>query len=223
MSKLEPPIRAPSSPEDFAAFVKSHCIGLTGGIATGKTTVANMLRKKGYVVIDADQIARQIVEPGEPALDAIIQHFGPDVLLADRPHNRLELDREKLRKIIMAKASERKSLEAITHPAIHQKFKQIVDNSGFFGLNQIFFYEASLIFEIGRAALFLKTWATFCSPKNQLERLKARSNLSDAEAEVLIASQIPAVAKAKMATVSIDTDVSIDALQSKIDSLISDL
>ena len=214
MSKLEPPIRAPSSPEDFAAFVKSHCIGLTGGIATGKTTVGNMLRKKGYVVIDADQIARQIVEPGEPALDAIIQHFGPDVLLADRPHNRLELDREKLRKIIMAKASERKSLEAIT---------QIVDNSGFFGLNQIFFYEASLIFEIGRAALFLKTWATFCSPKNQLERLKARSNLSDAEAEVLIASQIPAVAKAKMATVSIDTDVSIDALQSKIDSLISDL
>jgi dephospho-CoA kinase len=219
----DPPVQSPSSPEDFATFIKSRCIGLTGGIATGKTTVANMLRQKGYLVIDADQIARQIVAPGEAALDAIIQHFGSDILLANPPHNRPELDREKLRNIIMASTPERKALEAITHPAIHQKFKQIVDNSGILNLNQIFFYEASLIFEMGRAASFHKTWATFCSPMNQLNRLQTRSKLTTKEAESLVATQIPAIDKAQMATVAIDTDVSMDALQAKIHALTSAL
>lgn len=219
----DPLVHSPSSPEDFATFIKSRCIGLTGGIATGKTTVANWLRQKGYLVIDADQIARQIVAPGEPALEAIVKHFGRDILLAAPPHNRQELDREKLRKIILASTPERKALEAITHPAIHRKFKEIVDNSGILNLNQIFFYEASLIFEIGRAAIFHKTWATYCSQKNQLDRLQTRSKLTAEEAKSLVATQIPAIDKAKMATVAIDTDVSMEALQAKIDELTSAL
>ena len=210
------------SHQDFLTFMKSRCIGLTGSIATGKTTVADMLRKKGFLVVDADLLARQIVEPGEPTLAAIVQHFGEGVLLASE-NSKQSLNRDKLRKIILSSESERKSLEAIMHPAIHLKFKDLVEKSKILNLNQIFFYEAALIFETGRAPLFYQTWATFCSPKTQLERLCARSGMTALEAQRLMDTQIPASEKAGLATLGIDTEVSLEELFLKIEAALSAL
>ena len=92
-------------------------VGLTGGIGAGKSTVADLLTKRGAIVIDGDLIARRVVEPGQPALAAIVEHFGADVLAADGT-----LDRPKLAARAFADARERAALEAITHPAIAAEF-----------------------------------------------------------------------------------------------------
>ncbi len=92
-------------------------VGLTGGIGAGKSTVADLLTKRGAIVIDGDLIARRVVEPGQPALAAIVEHFGADVLAADGT-----LDRPKLAARAFADAVERAALEAITHPAIAAEF-----------------------------------------------------------------------------------------------------
>src|SRR5438876_754065 len=92
-------------------------VGLTGGIATGKSTVATMFRGLGAVIIDADVLAREVVEPGQPALAEIVEEFGPAMLQADG-----RLDRKALGAIVFASADRRRRLEALTHPRIRQRF-----------------------------------------------------------------------------------------------------
>ncbi len=92
-------------------------VGLTGGIATGKSTVSEILRHLGCVIIDADVLAREVVEPGEPAYDDIVAEFGPSIVLKDGT-----LDRKRLGAIVFADQGKRKRLEAITHPRIRERF-----------------------------------------------------------------------------------------------------
>ena len=102
----------------------SYILGLTGGIGSGKTTVANLFAELGIELVDADLIAREIVQPGEPALQQIVEHFGATILQTDG-----SLDRAKLRQIIFATPAERSWLEQLTHPLIRQKIQQRLDQA----------------------------------------------------------------------------------------------
>ena len=119
-------------------------VGLTGGIATGKSTVSDMLRALGGVVIDADLLARDVVAPGQPALAAIVQEFGPDVLQADGT-----LDRKRLAAVAFADPERRRRLEAITHPAIRDGFQARLAELEAQGFTGLVFWDAAVLIESG--------------------------------------------------------------------------
>ena len=203
---------------EFMDLLKSRCVGLTGGIATGKSTVAKMIAEQGYRVFDADQLARDIVRPGSPALKDITRIFGNDILTSSG-----EIDRNILRGIVMNSPEKRAALEAVTHPAIHKEFKSAVERSGLADTSEIFFYEAALLFETGRDTLFREVWATTCPKQEQIKRLMNRSKLGQEEAEKIITSQMPQDKKAAKAHRSVDTFCALPKLQSKVEDLIKTL
>lgn len=174
-------------------------VGLTGGIATGKSTVSDMLRRRGGVIIDADVLAREVVAAGEPALRAIADEFGADVIAADG-----SLDRKKLGAIVFRDAERRKRLEAITHPAIRERFaRQIADltDRGFTGL---VFFDAPVMIESGNYRHMDRLVVVATDAATQVERLMARDGIDREEAERKIASQMPVAEKAKLADHVID-------------------
>lgn len=203
------------SSDEFAQHLKKWCIALTGGIATGKSTVAAILRSKGFTVIDADQLARDVVKPGSPTLQAIKESFGERVIASSG-----ELDRRALREIIARDDMLRKKLEELTHPAIQNQFQSKVENSGLLRESKTFFYEAALIFESHRAPLFRAVWATYCPEGIQIERLCQRSGLSKDEARLLISTQMPAKEKSLKADITINTDCSMNLLTSQVEDLL---
>lgn len=173
-------------------------VGLTGGIATGKSTVADTLRRLGAEVIDADQLARAVVAPGEPALAAIVREFG-DVRNPDGT-----LDRKKLGAIVFNDPARRKRLEAITHPAIRERLaarlKELQDQ-GFEGL---VFFDAPVMIESGNYRTMDRLVVVFTDEATQRERLMARDAMAPAEASQRMATQMPVVDKAKLADYVID-------------------
>jgi len=116
-------------------------IGLTGGIATGKSSVASLLRDFGAKIVDADQIAREIVRPGQSAWQGVIDAFGPQILKADK-----SIDREKLRKIVFKDKAARRKLESITHPKIRRTAQERIQTLAAEGAG-IIVYEAPLLYE----------------------------------------------------------------------------
>jgi dephospho-CoA kinase len=194
--------------------IKNYCIVITGGVATGKSVVASMLRKLGYTVIDADQVARDVVQPGRPALKMIAEAFGQDLINHDG-----QLNRSKLREIIMRDDTARRKLEGILHPAIQTAFESTVKTQKL-GHGKIFFYEAALVFEIGRDHLFKECWATYCSEETQIQRLQQRSHLTRQQCLDIIRAQMPAGIKAAKAKRQIDTETSIAELEESIKNLI---
>lgn len=203
--------------QDFLSTLKSHCIAITGAIATGKTTVADIIRSHGFRVIDADLLAREAVLPGTSALEEIVGRFGRQVLDADGSLNRSEL-----RSMVMTDENKRKALESIMHPAIQKKFADIVQNEKL-GASGPFFYEAALIFEVGRDPLFKEVWSTVCPEAVQLDRLCNRSGLSNAAAQQLINSQWPAPAKASKARRVVDTNRPLELVRVQVEDLIKTL
>src|SRR5207247_7986113 len=119
-------------------------VGLTGGIATGKSTVSDVLRRLGAEIIDADRLARDVVEPGQPAFATIVEEFGPGVLNADGT-----LDRKKLGAIVFAAPERRKRLEAITHPAIRDRFLARLEELAAQGFRGLVFFDAPVMIESG--------------------------------------------------------------------------
>ena len=119
-------------------------VGLTGGIATGKSTVSEILRRLGAVVIDADRLAHEVVEPGQPALAAIVQEFGREVLRADGT-----LDRKRVAAIVFADPERRRKLEAITHPAIRDRFLARLAELEAQGFEGLVFWDAPVMIEAG--------------------------------------------------------------------------
>jgi dephospho-CoA kinase len=194
--------------------IKNYCIVITGGVATGKSVVASMLRKLGYTVIDADQVAREVVQSGRPALKMIAEAFGQDLINHDG-----QLNRSKLREIIMRDDTARKKLEGILHPAIQTAFESTVKTQKL-GHGKIFFYEAALVFEIGRDHLFKECWATYCSEETQILRLQQRSHLTRQQCLDIIRAQMPAGLKAAKANRQIDTEVGIAELEENIKNLV---
>ncbi|XP_054624948.1 dephospho-CoA kinase domain-containing protein [Dunckerocampus dactyliophorus] len=163
-----------------------YLVGLTGGIASGKSTVSSMLRDLGCPIIDADVVARKIVEPHTAAHSRIVFHFGHEVLLESG-----EIDRTKLGRLIFADEGKRKLLNSITHPEIHKEMiKQIV----FYFLRgyRYVVLDVPLLFETRRLTKFLNhTVVVYCDPATQLARLMQRDGLTQEEAEQRLAAQMP--------------------------------
>jgi dephospho-CoA kinase len=177
--------------------------GLTGGIASGKSSVARTLRALGATVIDADELARYVVEPGRPAYDEIKAHW-PETIGADGV-----LDRKKLGDIVFGDASARAQLNAITHPRIAEETARRTEEAASRG-EPLVFYEAALLVENGLAEAFDGLIVVTVSEETQLARLRARDEIGEAPARARIASQLPLSAKAKQATWIIDNNGSAE-------------
>ena len=174
-------------------------VGLTGGIATGKSTVSAMLRRLGCVIIDADVLAREVVAPGEPALAEIVREFGPAVLQPDGT-----LDRKALGAIVFGDADRRRRLEAITHPAIRARFAARLAALEAEGFDGIVVFDAAVIVESGGHRMLDRLIVVVTDEATELGRLVARDGIDVAEARRKIASQMPLTEKAKLADHVID-------------------
>ena len=173
-------------------------VGLTGGIATGKSTFAAALRDAGVQVVDADQLARAVVAPGAPALAAISAGFGPGVLTPDG-----SLDRAALGRLVFADPPARQRLEAITHPAIRAAMVAETTRLAEAG-HALAFYDTPLLYEVGLDGAMALVVVVFAPPERQLERLARRDGLARAEAEARLAAQWPIARKVERADVVID-------------------
>ncbi|MEX2146997.1 MAG: dephospho-CoA kinase [Candidatus Rokuibacteriota bacterium] len=173
-------------------------VGLTGGIATGKSTVSEMFRRLGAVVIDADGLAREVVAPGEPALAEIVREFG-DVLLPDGT-----LDRKKVGAIVFADAERRRRLEAITHPAIRARVLERLQALAEEGFDGLVFFDAPVMIESGNYKNMARLVVVATDEATQLRRLMGRDGIDEATARGRIASQMPIAEKAKLAHHVID-------------------
>ncbi|XP_052795949.1 dephospho-CoA kinase domain-containing protein-like [Mya arenaria] len=186
-------------------------VGLTGGIASGKSTVSNMFSELGVPIVDADLIAREVVEPGTPALAKIIAKFGREVLQSDGT-----LDREKLGAIIFADSTMRKELNRITHPEIGKAMMWKVARLFIQG-NQFVILDLPLLFETRNLLSYLSyTIVVSCSAGQQLSRLQARDNYPEKEAKQRINAQMPLDEKCLLATVVIDNSNSIKETREQV-------
>jgi dephospho-CoA kinase len=174
-------------------------IGLTGGIASGKSTAGRMLAELGAPVVDADQIARDVVAPGQPALAEIVDSFGPDVLLPDGT-----LDRKRVGAIVFGDGDKRRRLNAITHPRIGAATQAQLASLRERGA-PVAIYEAALLVENGVHRALDGLIVVACDEATQRSRLVTRDGLSDAEARARMAAQAPLADKLAAATWVIDT------------------
>ena len=173
-------------------------VGLTGGLATGKSTVSEILRGLGCVVLDADVLARDVVEPGQPALAAIAQEFGRDVLQSDGT-----LDRKRLGAIVFADPGRRKRLEAITHPAIRDRFQARLAELEAEGFEGIVVWDAPVMIETGGHKAMDRLVVVVADAATQRARARTRDG-DPADAERKIANQMPLADKARLADHVID-------------------
>jgi dephospho-CoA kinase len=174
-------------------------VGLTGSIATGKSTVSAMFRELGCVVLDADVLAREVVAPGEPALAQIVEEFGRDVLQPDGT-----LDRKKLGAVVFGDAARRKRLEAITHPAIRDRFLRHLAELDARGFDGLVLWDAPVMIETGGHRAMDKLVVVATDEATQRARLQARDGIDAIEAARKIASQMTVAEKAKLADYVID-------------------
>jgi dephospho-CoA kinase len=174
-------------------------VGLTGGIATGKSTVTAMLASPSVRVVDADALAREVVEPGTPALGQIVAEFGREVLQADG-----RLDRARLGEIVFPDPVKRKRLEAITHPAIRAHFEKIMADLERAGWDGILIWDAALLVESGGNKKMDRLVVVTTDAATQLRRLMARDGVSEEAARARTASQMPLAVKARYADYVID-------------------
>jgi len=191
-------------------------LGLTGGIGSGKSTVAKLIADLGVPVLDADVLAREVVEPGQPALAEVAatwpEAIGPDGKIA----------RGKLADIVFADPAQRLRLEAIMHPRIQalsdQRFAELAAKG-----HALAFYEASLLVESGRYKDFDGLVVVTASPETQLERVLARGGLSEEKAQARIDAQLPLLAKVRVATHLVDNDGDLDATKQQVERLVATL
>jgi dephospho-CoA kinase len=192
-------------------------VGLTGGIASGKTTVDRMLRDRDYMVFDADAIAHELLEPGQPTYDTVLREFGVGILTTGGA-----IDRGKLGAIVFADPAKRAILNGILHPRIRdiseEWFVRLDGPSG----PTIAFEDAALILEVGLRKFFDRVVVCWCSPEQQIERLKERG-LSLEEAQSRIAAQMPIDEKRRLADDVIDCSGSIEETERQLDALLAKL
>ena len=180
-------------------------VGLTGGIACGKSTVAAMLRARGVPVLDLDQVARDVVAPGQPALDEIAARW-PEVVGPDG------LDRKALGRVVAGDTEARRALEAITHPRIWARMEDwLAAQSG------VVVVEAALMVETGSWRRYDALLVVSARPEVQLTRLVGREGLPRAEAERWLATQMPMVEKERVATAVIHNDDGPEALSAEVE------
>jgi dephospho-CoA kinase len=193
---------------------RTHVIGLTGGIASGKSTVARELRARGAVVIDADQLAREVVAPGEPALTELVTRFGSGIL-----DEQGELDRKQLGALVFADAGARAEVNRITHPRIAARSQAEIAAAAARGV-PVVFYEAALLVENGAHRGLDALIVVAAAEDRQIERLRARDGLDPTAARARIAAQAPMVEKLAAATWVLHNDSDPDVLKAELDALV---
>ncbi|MBX7191869.1 MAG: dephospho-CoA kinase [Sandaracinaceae bacterium] len=188
-------------------------IGLTGGIASGKSTASRRFAELGVPIVDADALAREVVAPGSDGLAEIVSVFGPDVLDVDGA-----LDRKKLGAIVFDDAELRRKLEHITHPRIAalslERMARLATSGAPYGL-----YEAALLVEKGTHHAMNGLVVVAASPEVQLARVMARDGLDEAGARARLAAQMPLADKIAAATWVIWNDGDLDALRHRVDEV----
>ena len=173
-------------------------IGLTGGIASGKSTVARLLERRGAVVIDADQLSRDVVAPGEPAYYAIVAAFGNAILNEDQTINRTALGR-----LVFSSSEARQRLENITHPAIGKRAEEKLAELKRAGAPLVI-YMAPLLIEAGATARVDDIWVVYLDRETQLKRVMERDGVTREEALQKVAAQMPMEEKRLYGSVVID-------------------
>lgn len=191
-------------------------VGLTGGIGAGKSTVAELLTRKGAVVVDADEVARAVVEPGQPAFDALVERFGPEVVGPDG-----RLDRAAVARIAFADDQSRKDLEAITHPAINTEFTRRVLEAP---SDAIVVLDVPLLAESKQARERpYEAVIVVEAPRDVRQaRLEARG-VARADAERRMAAQASDEQRRAIATFVLDNTGDLPALERQVDDVWADL
>ncbi|MFL1671582.1 dephospho-CoA kinase [Paenibacillus dendritiformis] len=187
-------------------------IGLTGGIASGKSTVSRLLVERGALLVDADRIAREIVLPGSPALDQIADRFGADMLLPDG-----SLDRKRLGNVVFSDAAARKALEEITHPAIRQEMITQMRRLEEEHPQSLVVVDVPLLYESGLTDRFEEIVVVYVPQAIQLERLMRRDGLTKAEASERLLSQWDIEMKRERADYVIDNSNGIEETRQQVE------
>ena len=188
-------------------------IGITGGIASGKSTVTNFLRQKGFEVVDADALVHQLQKPGGRLYQILVAHFGEKVLLEDG-----ELNRPLLASLIFSKPEEQEWSKQTQGQIIREELGSLRDKLA--QTEDIFFMDIPLLFEQDYASWFDETWLVYVSRDTQLDRLMNRDQLSQESAETRLASQWPLEEKKKLATYILDNNGSREQLLSQVVTLL---
>lgn len=189
-------------------------IGLTGGIASGKSTVSLLLKEKGAVIIDADKVAKKIMEPGKPAWTQVVEYFGKEILKGGQ-----EIDRKKLGNIVFSNQKQLEVLNRITHPKIVKEIKKQLEYYKK-SSERVIILDGALLLEIGLNALVDEVWLVAVDEKIQLERLLARDiGLDEKAAMDRINSQMPLKQKLKYADRVIDNSGSIKNTNIQLDKI----
>lgn len=193
-------------------------IGLTGGIATGKSTVTAILRELGAYVVDADVWARRVVEPGQPALREIAEAFGDGVLLPDGT-----LNRKALAAIVFQDERARQTLNQITHPRVREGMREETKRYQAVHPGEPVVWDVPLLFEGDTSRLVDRTVVVYADEGTQLVRLMARDGLSEAEARARIAAQMPIEEKRRLADYVIDNTGTVEQTREQVTRLWHDL
>ena len=189
-------------------------LGITGGIASGKSTVAGMLQAKGAVLIDFDVLARDAVKPGEPAFHEIVDYFGNDIL-----QNNGALDRKRLSNIVFQDAGKRRILEGLIYPHIVELFIQRIGMITQKSPNAIIQVVVPLLIEVHMQDLFHKIVVIHTSREKQIERLMMRDGTTLESAEAILDAQMPIDEKIRYADFVIDNNGDLDATKKQVDDL----
>lgn len=192
---------------------KTVVIGLTGGILSGKSTVSQMLARKGAVIIDADKVGHEAYRPQTPVWHQVAEAFGKDILQANG-----EIDRKKLGQIVFSDPQALERLNRIMHPAMHDVMKERIEQLRRQGVGVVVL-EAAVLIEANWTDLVDQVWVTQASEENVIQRLVNRSGLSEAQARARIRFQLSAEERARHAHVIIDTNCSLAEVEAKVDAL----
>ncbi|GAE27913.1 dephospho-CoA kinase [Halalkalibacter wakoensis JCM 9140] len=189
-------------------------IGLTGGIASGKSTVSSIIKSKGIPIIDADQIAREVVEPGSKTLQEIVKHFGQGILNEDGT-----LARKKLGAIIFNQPKERQTLNQMIHPAVRQRMQEQKEKFMEAGEKTIVF-DIPLLYESDLFHLVEKVLLVYVDETTQLRRLMQRDQAGEDDAKSRMASQMPLVQKRERADAIIDNSGTIEETIKQLENIL---
>jgi len=193
-------------------------VGLTGGIGTGKSTVAGMLEELGCVVLRLDQLAHELIAPGRPAYEEIIRTFGAETRTGDGT-----IDRNRLAQLVFANPAQLARLNAIVHPRVIEETERRLEEIAHDAPDAIVIVEAALLVESGYHRRLDKLIVTWCTPEQQRARLIARTGLTPAEAEQRIAAQMPQEEKRRHADYAIDCSGTLGETHAQVERVLADL
>lgn len=194
----------------------ARIIGLTGGIASGKSTVTSYLKEKGYPVIDADQVVRELQVPGGALYRVLVDHFGKEILTKEG-----ELDRVALGQRIFSDPSERDWSNRVQGRLIREALAEVRDRQA--TQSDLFFMDIPLLIEQGYEEWFESVWLVAVSKETQLKRLMERNHLSELQAQERIASQMPLDEKSAHADLVLDNNDDLTALYAQLDAALKQL